>query len=148
MTRIDFYILQDVNLGAAHRFACRLAAQALGSGQPVVLQTADEATAREVDELLWHYPDRRFVPHAIAGEPTAPDAPVLISWQEPPAFDGVLFNLTPEVPHFFNRFHRVVEVVVQDQLDAGRERYRFYRHRGYPLYDHKMDEWESESPAS
>ncbi|MGE0625822.1 MAG: DNA polymerase III subunit chi [Pseudomonadales bacterium] len=154
MTRIDFYILQDVNLGAQHRFACRLAAQALAGGkttdgsQPVILHTADEQTAREVDELLWHYPDRRFVPHAVAGDPSAGSAPVLITWQEPPAFDGVLFNLTSEVPHFFNRFHRVVEVVVQDQLDAGRERYRFYRHRGYPLYDHKLDEWETEIQAS
>lgn len=148
MTRIDFYILQDVNLGAAHRFVCRLAAQAVGNGQPVVLHTADEQTAREVDELLWHYPDRRFVPHALAGDPSAANAPVIITWQEPPAFDGVLFNLTADVPHFFNRFHRVVEVVVQDHLDAGRERYRFYRHRGYPLYDHKMDEWETETQPS
>lgn len=147
MTRIDFYILQDVNQGAQHRFACRLAAQALGSSQPVVLHTADEQMARDLDELLWHYPDRRFVPHAIAGDPAAKHAPVLITWQEPPGFDGVLFNLTAEVPHFFNRFHRVVEVVVQDHLDAGRERYRFYRHRGYPLYDHKLDEWETETQA-
>lgn len=144
MTRIDFYILQDVNVAAQHRFACRLASQAVSSGQPVVLHAADEQLAREMDELLWHYPDRRFVPHALAGDPRAAAAPVLITWQDPPAFDGILFNLTPEVPHFFNRFHRVVEVVVQDQLEVGRERYRFYRHRGYPLYDHKMDDWETE----
>ncbi len=147
MTRIDFYILQDVNVSARQRFACRLAAQALGQGQPVVLHAEDEPSAREMDELLWHYPDRRFVPHAMAGDPGSQGVPVLITWQEPATFDGVLFNLTSEVPHFFNRFHRVVEVVVQDHLAAGRERYRFYRHRGYPLYDHRMDEWETSSAA-
>lgn len=145
MTRIDFYILQDVNLAAQYRFACRLAAKALGSGQPVVLHAADEPSAREVDEMLWHYPDRRFVPHALAGDPAADRSPVLITWEEPAAFDGVLFNLTPEVPHFFNRFQRVVEVVVEENREAGRDRYRFYRHRGYPLYDHRMDEWETDT---
>lgn len=155
MTRIDFYILQDVNLAAQHRFACRLATRALSGSQPadqsgsesasqrVVVHTADEATAREVDDLLWHYPDKRFLPHTLQGSPGAADAPLLLTWEEPPHFNGVLFNLAPAVPDFFNRFHRVVEVVVGETRDQGRDRYRFYRHRGYPLYDHKMEDWES-----
>lgn len=144
MTRIDFYILEDVNLTAQYRFACRLAAKALaGSGQKVVVHAEDEATARRIDELLWDYPDKRFVPHALHGMPQAPAADVLITWQEPPHFDGVLVNLAPGVPEFFNRFHRVAEVVVGENRDQGRERYRFYRHRGYPLYDHRMKEWET-----
>ncbi|MGD8416104.1 MAG: DNA polymerase III subunit chi [Pseudomonadales bacterium] len=145
MTRIDFYILQDVNQAAQYRFACRLAAKAIAGGQPAVLHARDEASARELDELLWHYPDRRFLPHAVAGDAGDAHAPLLVTWQDPPGFDGVLFNLTPDVPHFFNRFHRVVEVVVQSELDQGRERYRFYRHRGYPLYDHQMDDWETQA---
>jgi len=108
----------------------------------------DEPAAREVDELLWHYPDRRFLPHDLQDESTSGKAPLLVTWQEPPSYDGVLFNLSPEVPDFFNRFHRVVEVVVQQTRDQGRNRYRFYRHRGYPLYDHRMDEWETEQQTS
>jgi DNA polymerase-3 subunit chi len=144
MTRIDFYILEDVHLTAQHRFACRLAAKALsGSNQPVILHTGDEQTARTLDELLWDYPDKRFVPHTLQGNGSGQDSEVLITWQEPPHFDGVLVNLAPEVPEFFNRFHRVAEVIVGEIRDQGRERYRFYRHRGYPLYDHKMAEWET-----
>lgn len=142
MTRIDFYILKDVALPAMHRFACRLAARAIASGQPVHLHTTDEAAAQALDTLLWDYPDRRFLPHALGTAPTR--APVLIGWDEPTTFDGVLVNLTPEVPRFFNRFHRVMEVVVHETRDQGRERFRFYRHRGYPLYDHHMDEWETD----
>ncbi len=144
MTRIDFYILEDVNLAAQHRFACRLAAKALAAnGQKVVVHAQDEPTARQIDELLWDYPDRRFVPHALQGTPEAQANDVLITWQEPPHFDGVLVNLAAGVPEFFNRFHRVAEVVVGENRDQGRERYRFYRHRGYPLYDHRMKEWET-----
>ena len=145
MTRIDFYILQDVQLAAQHRFACRLAAKAMHQGQSVVLHTGNETLAREVDELLWHYPDRRFLPHALQNDDAAARAPVLISWEAPDAYDGVLVNLSPEVPDFFNRFQRVAEVVVGETRDAGRERFRFYRHRGYPLYDHQLDDWETEA---
>jgi DNA polymerase-3 subunit chi len=144
MTRIDFYILEDVNLAAQYRFACRLATKALsGSSERVVVHASDERTARHLDELLWDYPDRRFVPHALQGTGAAQDTEVLITWQEPPHFDGVLVNLAHEVPEFFNRFHRVAEVVVGETRDQGRERYRFYRHRGYPLYDHKLKDWEA-----
>lgn len=152
MTRIDFYILQDVHLAAQHRFACRLASKAMSgsdtSDQRVVLHTRDEAMATELDELLWHYPDKRFLPHALQGSSAEGKCPVLISWGEPSQFDGVLFNLSAEVPDFFNRFHRVVEVVVGETRDQGRERYRFYRHRGYPLYDHKMEDWETTAGQS
>lgn len=148
MTRIDFYILKDVAVPAMHRFACRLAGKAMSSGQPVIMHAADEAAARELDELLWHYPDRRFLPHALQGEPTAGHAPLLVTWQPPERYDGILFNLTDQVPDFFNRFHRVVEVVVEETRDAGRERYRFYRHRGYPLYDHQMEDWETEQRSA
>ncbi len=145
MTRIDFYILKDVQLAAQHRFACRLTAKALHQGQSVVLHTGSEAEAREVDELLWHYPDRRFLPHAVQGDRGAAKAPVLISWETPESYDGVLVNLSGAVPDFFNRFQRVAEVVVEETREAGRERFRFYRHRGYPLYDHQLDEWETEA---
>lgn len=143
MTRIDFYILPDVALSALHRFACRLASKAASGGQSALIHTADETAARELDELLWHYPQRRFLPHALLQGDDPSRAPVLIGWEPPARYDGVLINLTPGVPEFFARFQRVAEIVVQETRDQSRDRYRFYRHRGYPLYDHAMDDWET-----
>ena len=116
-----------MHLAAQRRFACRLATRALGgkSSERVVLHTTDEDAARELDDLLWHYPDKRFVPHNLQGSGGEKEAQVLISWQEPAHFDGVLINLSAEVPDFFTRFHRVMEVVVGETRDQGRERYRF-----------------------
>lgn len=145
MTRIDFYILPDVAVSALHRFACALASKAVSSGHTVLLHTADETAGREIDELLWHYPDRRFMPHVVvhATDTDPGRVPVRIGWKPPDRYDGVLINLTTGVPDFFARFQRVAEIVVQDTRDQGRDRYRFYRHRGYPLYDHAMDDWEA-----
>jgi len=52
-------------------------------------------------------------------------------------------NLADEIPGFFGRFDRVAEIVVGENRDAGRERYKFYRDRGFPLFHHELDDWES-----
>ena len=142
MTRVDFYVLQDVDQMAAHRFACRLALKAMTAGNAVHLHTDDAAAANEVDDLLWQYPEQRFIPHdredALTGA-----ARVVVGWNPPPAPDGLLINLASTVPTFFGRFERVAEIVVQARAADMRSRYRFYRDRGYPLFDHRLDDWEA-----
>lgn len=145
MTRVDFYILQDVDLAAAHRFACRLTAKALAGGQSVHVHLDGPEAAAELDELMWNYPEHRFLPHSVqaADGAVAHGAPVLLGWDVPVNPDGVLINLASDIPTFFGRFPRVAEVVVDANRAAGRERYRFYRDRGFPLYSHNLDDWEA-----
>ncbi len=143
MTRIDFYILQDVDLSAMRRFACRLVTKAVGSGQRAYLHTVDESAAKELDELLWCYPDNRMIPHGIVGEPETNGAPVVIGYDDTAEWDGLLINLAREIPVFFGRFDRVAEIVVEDTKATGRDHYKFYRDRGYPLFHHELDEWET-----
>ena len=53
----------------------------------------------------------------------------------------MLVNLHAEPPPFFSRFERLAEIVgVDDAAAAGRERYKFYRERGYELRAHDMRE--------
>jgi DNA polymerase-3 subunit chi len=145
VTRIDFYILQDVDLNARCRFACRLAVKAVAGGNPVHLHVDDAGAAAELDELLWNYPEHRFIPHDIQEALNAgrPRAPVVVGWQTPADPDGVLVNLAAEIPTFFGRFQRVAEIVVDENRQAGRDRYKFYRDRGYPLFHHDLDDWEA-----
>jgi DNA polymerase-3 subunit chi len=53
----------------------------------------------------------------------------------------VLMNLGSTLPGSFASFERLLEIVGTDaqELQAGRERYRFYRDRGYPLVNHSQD---------
>ena len=52
----------------------------------------------------------------------------------------VLINLADEVPDFFSRYARVAEIVDADAIrrEKGRERFRFYRDRGYQLQTHQL----------
>ena len=143
MTRVDFYILPDMDTDARDRFACRLANQAVDNGHRVHVHVEDEDAQRSLDELMWTYPAHRFLPHGTGAEPLADRVPVLISHEVPgPESDQMLINLGAEVPKFFGRFERVAEIFVHPQIDAGRQRYKYYRDRGYPLFHHDMEAWE------
>jgi DNA polymerase-3 subunit chi len=51
-----------------------------------------------------------------------------------------MINLAAEVPAFFSRFERVLEVVDGDasRRAQSRSRFKFYRDRGYELATHNL----------
>ena len=139
MTQVDFYVLPDTAARSRQLFCCRLAEKAFALGHRVFVHAASEGAARELDELMWTFRDRSFLPHCLAGaDETA--AVHIGAGGEPAAGFHLLINLGPEVPGFFSRFERVAEVVDGDdeQKRLGRERFRFYKDRGYPLETHKL----------
>ena len=143
MTRVDFYLLEDVDLYARQRFACRLAYRAVCGGQEVYIHNAQKDDCLALDELMWAYPEHQFLPHALIEDNKQENAPVKIGWQEPLSDqDQVLINLSREVPKFFGRFERVAEIIVRDIRDEGRDRYKYYRDCGYPLHHHELNDWE------
>lgn len=137
MTRIDFYTRVEDRF----RFACKLCAKAVASRLRVAVFTSDPEATERFDRLLWTLPPTGFVPHVRADSALAPVTPVLIH-HEPAGFlhDEVLLNLSDIQPPFFDRFQRLIEIVSNDEEDIrrARERYRFYRDRGYELTTHDM----------
>ncbi|CAG4888207.1 DNA polymerase III subunit chi [Paraburkholderia saeva] len=136
MTRIDFHS----NVGDALLYACRLLRKAYQAGQPTVV-LADAARLRVFDELLWTFSPLDFVPHCMADSTLAATTPIVLTTDLDLApHHQVLLNLGAGVPAQFARFERLLEVIGNepDELAAGRERYRFYRDRGYPLNNYKQ----------
>lgn len=139
MTQVDFYVLEDAAPRAAAVFACRLTEKVFGLGQRVFLHLSSMEAARELDQLMWSFRDRSFLPHCLSGE--EPETAVHIgAGAEPQGDFHLLINLAAEVPPFFSRFPRVAEVVSGEAAarEAGRRRFRFYQERGYPLKTHKL----------
>ncbi|MBE0484097.1 MAG: DNA polymerase III subunit chi [Bacterioplanes sp.] len=142
MTRIDFYILAEQALDQQHRFACQLAEKALLRGHSVLLQVNNEAEAQQLDQLLWTFRANAFVPHELLPDAN-PEQPALVSigWDTEGGHQhDVLINLASELPPFFARFQRLIEVVVQHDvvLDYTRKHYKFLKDRGYPIHNTDM----------
>ena len=145
MTRVDFYVLDDPAAQARERFACRLVEKAFRLKHRIYLHTASEQEALGVDRLLWTFSEGSFVPHAVDSDGLDAElgraTPVRIGAGSEPRFEAeLLVNLDHAVPLFFSRFERVAEIVGAgpEEKAAARERFRFYRDRGYALETHAI----------
>lgn len=144
MTRVDFYILPENNIEARWQFGCRLVDKAFQTGSPIYIHVENREQATYLDNLLWVFRADSFLPHDMGQERVSvPPAPIHIGYgdQTPPTHHHEIFiNLSHHLPTFFSGFERVAEIVSQDEETKAksRERYAFYRDRGYPLQNHDM----------
>lgn len=133
MTRIDFHS----NVPNKLAYACRLVRKARAAQCQIVLLGKDGNELAQLDQLLWSFSEQDFLPHVRAGDPLAAQTPVILTDSEAVELPHhhVLINLSGGTPQQFARFERMFEIISSDDADkaAGRDRYRFYKERGYPL---------------
>jgi DNA polymerase-3 subunit chi len=141
MTRVDFYILRDTGESTCALFACRLTEKAVKQGHQVYINAESAAQLLQLDDLLWTFRAGSFLPHAVdIGEDNGASPVLLAHDREPGNSHDVLVNLSNEVPPFFSRFNRVAELAGGNdaQRSEARNRYRFYKDRGYTLHTHQI----------
>jgi len=141
MTRVDFYLIESAADHGTDIAVCKLAHKAFLLGHRIYILTEYDEDARRLDRLMWTFSAGSFIPHALESEGVDTDYPVLIGHDAPPAaHEDVLIQLAPKVPEYFSRFQRVAEIVdgSEDGKAQARERFRFYRDRGYTLQTHQL----------
>ncbi len=133
MTRVDFHSKVPNKL----QYACRLVRKARAADLKVVVFLQDSAELAAFDETLWTFSEQDFLPHVKAGDELAAQTPVILTDNADQTLPHhqVLINLSDQTPAHFARFERLFEIVStdEDDLSAGRERYKQYQQRGYPL---------------
>jgi DNA polymerase-3 subunit chi len=137
MTEIDFCF----NVADKLRLVSRYALKSLRQGSRLFIFTPDERTAGEVRRVLWSFEQTSFIPHCGCSDTLATETPVIVDHvAEPLIHDDVLLNLSHGHPPFFSRFKRLIEIVGNEDEDkaVARERFRFYRDRGYEIRRHDM----------
>lgn len=142
-TRVDFYVLSQERPDARLHFACRLAERAVEHNCMVYLQTASEAQAQRLDELLWTFSDRNFLIHELfTGEPaTHAQVKVMLGVAPaPPSHRQVLINLADALPADISLHERIAEIVDADaeRKRQARERFRQYRELGTDPQSHTL----------
>ena len=142
MTQVDFYILDEKAPGNRFMLACRLAEKIYHQGRRIFIQTQSHEETRHMDRLLWTFRQVSFVPHAPQEKANPSTTPVIIGDTTQAGDESdVLINLALQVPNFFSRFERVAELIDREAeiKSAGRQRFKFYRDRGYPLNTHSIN---------
>ena len=132
MTRIDFYF----NVADKLQIIEDLVQSALLRRRQVTIYTDNKTVADKVSVDLWQNKPESFLPNVPANHTLVAQTPVVIHWHENQVFqDDMLINLTTNEPSFFSRFTQLVELIsdVEEEKIAARQRYKFYRDRGYEI---------------
>jgi DNA polymerase-3 subunit chi len=143
--RVDFYVLKSTAAQQRWAFACRLTEKAYLKDLKIVIVNDTLADAQALDELLWTFNERSFVPHKVcldeqSLDPATPVHLVLESAAIPAA--DLLVNLAPRLPTQLQRYQRIAEVIDADEerRRQGRERFKAYRDLKFTLETHQIDE--------
>jgi DNA polymerase-3 subunit chi len=136
---VDFYILSEEGPDARLRYACRLAERAVEQGCHVYMQGLD---VQKLDDMLWTFSDRSFLPHEIYNGQPASHARVMImlgAEPGPASHRDLLINLTETMPQI-EPYARIAEIIDTDpeRKRLARERYKQYRERGCTLESHNL----------
>lgn len=136
MTTIGFYILPDsMN---RMQFLSKLTEQLYRGGTHCHIHAGLPQLADRASHSLWTGRDISFIPHERL--PSNEDAVVTIGVDEEPKTHDVLINISTDIPSYFSQFEKVVEIIDPDPelKSQGREHYKFYQDRGYPIENHHL----------
>jgi DNA polymerase III subunit chi len=152
--RVDFYVLKSAAAKQRWAFACRLIEKAYLLNLKVLVLNDTLPDAQALDELLWTFNERSFVPHKLCVDAQTfdPATPVHLAvhgtaWGdpargEPPPAADLLLNLANALPPDLQRYARIAEVIDADEerRRTGRERFKAYRDLKLTLETHQLDE--------
>jgi DNA polymerase-3 subunit chi len=142
--RVDFYVLKSSTAKQRWTFACRLTEKAYLRDLKVVLLSETAAEAAVMDEMLWTFSERSFVPHDIQGRPTGSNSTQVMLTPDPDAVESadLLVNLSAHLPSRLERFARVAEIIDADdeRRRLGRERFKAYRELKLTVETHQLDD--------
>ena len=128
MSEVLFYHLEGQPL---ERVLPSLLEKTLERNWRAVVQTTSRERAEALDALLWTYRDESFLPHAVAGDATDADQPVLIAWDERNANAAtVRFFVDGAVPASGEGYARIVFLFSghdPDRVDEARAAWKVLR---------------------
>lgn len=136
MTKIHFHQLQgaaEETLIRALQLACQLADEAGKKNQSVLVYCPDKTRLNTLDDLLWAHIPTSFIAHSRDPKDRAPV--YICTDDEPGDYHDMMINLDSDTPAWFSRFSHLAELIYGSEayIQSKRERYAYYKQRGYPL---------------
>ncbi|WP_114563965.1 DNA polymerase III subunit chi [Ephemeroptericola cinctiostellae] len=136
MTRIDFFSNAPNRLDYVARLLNKV-----HTAQQTAVVYGDPRILNALSDALWHNP--AFLAHDVQPNVSlSHSAPIVLISEAMLDFPhhNVLINLSDDTPSFFASFNRLIEVVPNEDApkQAARDRWGFYKARGYVLTHHDI----------
>jgi DNA polymerase-3 subunit chi len=142
--RVDFYVLKSAAAPQRLAFACRLTEKAYLRDLRVVIVNDTLAEAQALDDLLWTFNERSFIPHQICLDESSVDPATKVHLTVEPGTVAadLLVNLGARLPAQWEKYTRIAEIIDADdeRRRLGRERFKSYRELKVTLETHQFDD--------
>jgi DNA polymerase III subunit chi len=143
--RVDFYVLKSAAAKQRWSFACRLTEKAYLKDLRIVIVNDTLADAQTLDDLLWTFNERSFIPHKVCPDEQSMDPAARVHLTVSTAAHcaaDLLVNLAARLPDQWERYPRIAEIIDADEerRRLGRERFKTYRDFKVALETHQLDE--------
>jgi DNA polymerase-3 subunit chi len=143
--RVDFYVLKSAAAKQRWAFACRLTEKAYLRDLSIVIVNDTLADAQALDDLLWTFNERSFIPHKVCVDEHSMDPAAKVHLAVLPTVlpaADLLVNLTARLPEHWELYPRIAEIIDadEDRRRLGRERFKTYRDLKVALETHQLDE--------
>ena len=136
MTEVAFY----TNVLDETRLIGKLIYKAHTVGRKLHISVRDERHGEKIAKNLNGAEPTSFFGVSLSPHDVHDLTSAIISDTSDYGHNDIIINLTSEIPDNFSTFKRVIEIVSQDEenINAARSRYRWYKDRGYSIATHKL----------
>jgi DNA polymerase-3 subunit chi len=134
MTEIFFYS----NIANINKWVFKLSEKALEVERNLVI-VADKELADVLSLGLWSWRDTSFISNNFQESSSRLDT-VVFGDNPTLTHHDTMVNLRDQIPSRFSSFKRICEYVSNNptQKNNAREKYNWYKHRGYPITIHRV----------
>jgi len=146
MTEVYFYHSNNFPL---ERTLAKLVEKIYDLKQNIVIYCQDNNLVQILDDLLWSYSTKTFIPHATSADPLPEKQPVYITAsEENPNSSSILIAICNTIPEFYKNFDKYISIFNNDdeELSAARSRYKILQDKDYKIKYFKQTsegKWES-----
>jgi len=136
MTEVAFY----TNVLDETRLIGKLLHKAHNLGRKLHISVRDALEREKIAKNLYGAEPTSFFGISTSPYDVHDLTSVIISDISDYGHNDIIVNLTSEIPDHFSAFKRVIEIVNQNEenISAGRNRYRWYKDRGYSITTYKL----------
>ena len=147
MTRVDFYYNVSDQLIFAYRIVRKVFYDSkVKVDMPLIVKCCNEYQLNTFDDLLYSFSHNDFIPHVKDLDKLQSKTPIILV-KEPwclskKIYPSIFLNLGLNIDNYFSAFDRVIEIISNNEKDKkiGREKYSFYKTRGYKIFNHDIGE--------
>ena len=127
MAKVSFYLFEKSNERQVES-TCRLCRKILKKSKRIWLYCDHPELQQQLDEQLWTFDARSFIPHGIDQE----QATVCISSRLPEQADWIVFNFNNQALEQIDKFVHIIEIIENNEAakQLGRKKFKQYRQFG------------------